>query len=465
MPAFVLAATDSPDKQESIKAVFEFIEVDVHLACDLASTREILDPNNDYLIAIVDLKDDVAQKEIIDLINQKIPALHVYLLKRQGTQQTSDDNTSLPKGATGLLEYPFQYRNLLGIIRQAEMEQKGSKKSTSYTLTGQSPQLKEIQSLIRHVSITEANVLILGESGTGKEVVARGIHNLSLRNDKPFVAVNCGAIPPELLESELFGHEKGAFTGAISTRKGRFELAEGGTLFLDEIGDMPFPMQVKLLRVIQEKTFERVGGTKTMTSDVRLIAATHQDLEKKIGEGKFRMDLYYRLNVFPIELDPLRKRPEDIPGLVKEFSLRMETEHKAPIEFDESAITALQNNSLPGNVREIENLVERLAILYPGETITYEKLPQRYQIHNTAMTADHVDLIVDTEQVQTVQPASDISEVKDLKNYLTNLEKSIIEQALQESDWVVAKAAKALSVQRTTLVEKIRKLEISQQAS
>jgi sigma-54 specific flagellar transcriptional regulator A len=347
----------------------------------------------------------------------------------------------------------------------------------SVSLTGQSSKLKEIQALIRHVAMTDANVLLLGESGTGKEVVARSIHFLSLRNDHPFIAVNCGAIPPELLESELFGHEKGAFTGAISTRKGRFELAEGGTLFLDEIGDMPLNMQVKLLRVLQERSFERVGGTKTMQANVRLIAATHQDLEKKIGEGKFRMDLFYRLNVFPIELPPLRDRVEDIPLLIREFSLRMELDHRSPIHFDAGAIQALSQHPLPGNVRELENLVERLAILYPGETITNQKLPARYQsallqplrtvelpifaatdssLHENAahdcVSAAHNGL----PQAHNVGLDSSI----DLKQYLYDLEKDLIQKALSNSDWVVAKAAKALSLQRTTLVEKIKKFEI-----
>jgi sigma-54 specific flagellar transcriptional regulator A len=351
---------------------------------------------------------------------------------------------------------------LLGVIRHAEQEgRRGvSSKSPSVSLTGSSRQLKEVQALIRHVAMTDANVLLLGESGTGKEVVARAIHHLSLRTDRPFVAVNCGAIPPELLESELFGHEKGAFTGAISTRKGRFELAEGGTLFLDEIGDMPLPMQVKLLRVLQERNYERVGGAKTMQSNVRLIAATHQDLEKKIGEGKFRMDLFYRLNVFPIELPALRDRPSDIPLLIREFAIRMELEHRSPIVFDEHAISALRNHPLPGNVRELENLVERLAILFPGETITNQKLPLRYQSENVVNIAASPPS--SHEQPVTAAPhhQTDLETGIDLKEYLTNLERSIIEKALEKSDWIVAKAAKSLSLQRTTLVEKIKKLDI-----
>ena len=202
-----------------------------------------------------------------------------------------------------------------------------SRKNTLFrSLVGQSHGIKEVRHLIEQVSSTEANVLILGESGTGKEVVARNIHYHSARRNGPFVPINCGAIPPDLLESELFGHEKGAFTGAITSRKGRFELAEGGTLFLDEIGDMPMPMQVKLLRVLQERCFERVGGNTTIRVDVRVIAATHRDLETMINDKSFREDLYYRLNVFPIEMPALRDRKDDIPLLLQELMTRMESE-------------------------------------------------------------------------------------------------------------------------------------------
>lgn len=458
MASYILAVSDNSAVLGQLKIVLGFIGTEpVGTSTDARSLGKALEQDQDYLIGLVMAENPKKQREAIELINNKVPSLPVYVLAEDV------QGASFHKGATGLLKYPLTYRQLLSVIREAENEKKDTHiHSTSPSLTGSSPQLKEIQSLIRHVSMTDANVLILGESGTGKEVVARTIHNLSLRNDKPFVAVNCGAIPPDLLESELFGHEKGAFTGAISTRKGRFELAEGGTLFLDEIGDMPYPMQVKLLRVIQEKTFERVGGAKSMKSDVRLIAATHQDLEKKIGEGKFRMDLYYRLNVFPIELEPLRNRPDDIPLLIKEFSTRMELDYNSPIDFDGSAIMALQSHHLPGNVRELENLVERLAILYPGETINNGKLPARYQLAQS--TASHHTATPDISLSEQISITPSSREIKDLKQYLTDLEKSVIEQALIDSNWVVAQAAKSLSLQRTTLVEKIKKLDIQQTA-
>ena len=318
----VLLVTDSDETAAKTITVFEFIDHQVVHASDAEQAGALLEEQK-CLVALVMLSDSQQQDVTISHINRNSPSLPIFLLQEEVDRERP---AKLPKQLAGVINYPVQYRDVLSLIRQAELDNKhqGARKKLSVSLTGNSPQVKSIEGLIRHVAMTDANVLLSGESGTGKEVVARSIHNLSLRADKPFVAVNCGAIPPELLESELFGHEKGSFTGAIHSRAGRFELAEGGTLFLDEIGDMPMPMQVKLLRVIQERTFERVGGTKTITSDVRLVAATHQDLEKRIGEGKFRLDLFYRLNVFPIELPPLRDRPDDIPLLIKEFAYKME---------------------------------------------------------------------------------------------------------------------------------------------
>jgi len=458
MTSAALIVSDDEEIVSKIATVFEFIDYNVVLAKSTASAIAALDKNKDFLIALIFLSNENEQNQVIALINKEIPSLPVYALHREPDMARP---SSIPKGITGYIRFPIHYRKLLGTIRKAELERKTSRsnKALSTSLTGNSPQIRKIEALIRHVSMTDANVLLLGESGTGKEVVARSIHHFSLRSGRPFVAINCGAIPAELLESELYGHEKGAFTGAISTRHGRFELAEGGTLFLDEIGDMPLPMQVKLLRVIQERTFERVGGTRTITSNVRLIAATHQDLEKRIGEGTFRMDLYYRLNVFPIELPPIRDRPGDIPLLIEKFSNRMELEHLSPIEFDASAINALSQHPLPGNVREIENLVERLAILYPGETITNEKLPQRYQLQDGTMQESTIGVQGSlADNLSSSQP--DGEGCIDLKHHLSSLEKSLIYQALKNSDWVVAKAAKSLSLQRTTLIQKIRKLEI-----
>lgn len=330
--------------------------------------------------------------------------------------------------------------------------------SNTPSVIGQSDAIVEAKRLIDYVAPTDATVLILGESGTGKEVIAQNIHDKSERRDMPFVPVNCGAIPEDLLESELFGHEKGAFTGAVRSRQGRFEMAQGGTLFLDEIGDMPQHMQVKLLRVLQERTFERVGGDETYKCDVRIIAATHQNLEALVEQGKFRMDLYYRLNVFPIEVAPLRERISDLPLLVEEFCERMFESTGHSLEFSECALAALSDYSWPGNVRELSNLTERLGVLFPDRRIRAQDLPSRY----APALKDAATLVAITSNSPEAATTSaiDIEGGIDLREKLQKIEISLIREALESSDWVVARSAKLLNLQRTTLVEKMRKYSI-----
>ncbi|MBT8065949.1 MAG: sigma 54-interacting transcriptional regulator, partial [Gammaproteobacteria bacterium] len=292
--------------------------------------------------------------------------------------------------------------------------------------------------------------LITGESGTGKEVVARLIHDLSGR-EGPFIAINCGAIPEHLLESELFGHERGAFTGAVKARAGRFEQAKGGTFFLDEIGDMPPVMQVKLLRVLEERVVERVGGTTSIPVDVRLIAATHRDLPKRIEEGKFREDLYYRLSVFPIDILPLRERPADIAPLVREFVRRMNEEKSVDLHISADALRSLEAYSFPGNVRELANLVERLAVVKPDGKVAAEDLP--WAVSGERPTPETDVEILGANIASTSLPVGGI----DLKQYLAKIEQDMIHNALDESDGVVQRAAELLGMGRTTLVEKIRR--------
>jgi sigma-54 specific flagellar transcriptional regulator A len=310
---------------------------------------------------------------------------------------------------------------------------------------GRSTAINGLDRLMRQVAGYDSTVLIRGESGCGKELVARRIHELSARSRGPFVPVNCGAIPRELLESELFGHEKGAFTGALTTRIGRFELAEGGTLFLDEIGDMSFDMQVKLLRVLQERVFERVGSGEQRRANVRILAATHRDLEARARAGEFREDLFFRLNVFPIVVPPLRERAEDLPSLIDDLVRRGEAEGRPSITFTQVALDCLACYSWPGNVRELQNLIERLAILHPNQTIDREQLPvpigeRRRNIEPAVATIPKTGL--------------------DLREYLSNIEKQLIRSALDQADGTVAHAAKLLKLQRTTLVEKLRKYEL-----
>ncbi|EKB19484.1 sigma-54 dependent transcriptional regulator [Aeromonas veronii] len=342
-------------------------------------------------------------------------------------------------------------------------------------LVGKGKGIQEVRRLISQVAETDANVLILGESGTGKEVVARAIHELSARSSGPFVPINCGAIPAELLESELFGHEKGAFTGAIAARRGRFELAQGGTLFLDEIGDMPMPMQVKLLRVLQERLFDRVGGGKPIQADVRIIAATHRDLEALIRSQGFREDLYYRLNVFPIETPPLRERIDDIPLLLQELLNRHAEQHHSVIRLTQRALESLMQYPWPGNVRELSNLLERLLILYPQQIVDVADLPSRYRLlpcepRDERLTElDERDALaaVFQEPPELDHPLASARTMQlpeegvNLKEMLADLEVELIRQALESQDGVVARAADLLGMRRTTLVEKMKKYGMS----
>ncbi len=352
------------------------------------------------------------------------------------------------------------------------------------SLVGNSKAMQQVKKLILQVAKTDASVLILGESGTGKEVVAQCLHAVSNRATKTFVPINCGAIPGELLESELFGHERGAFTGAITARKGRFEMAEQGSIFLDEIGDMPLPMQVKLLRVLQERIYERVGGNKSFECDVRVIAATHRNLEDNIAEGKFREDLFYRLNVFPIEIPSLKERPEDIPDLLNFMFNKIKGMNREIPNITEKAMIALQQYPWPGNVRELGNVAERLSILFPGLRVDYDDLPERYQVELTSdiilKVAEHSS--PEEELNDSDEPKQSIPQEKssveglpeepkprypsledglDLKSYLVEMEVQLIQKALVQTEGNVSKAAKLLQTNRTTLVEKIRKFNLN----
>ena len=344
------------------------------------------------------------------------------------------------------LELPLRRSQLVRLLQRAERYRGRDRR---HRLTGDSNSIRQVRQSIEQVADFDTNVLITGESGTGKELVARTIHDLSERAEMPFVPINCGAIPPDLLESELFGHEKGAFTGAITSRTGRFELAEGGTLFLDEIGDMSLDMQVKLLRVLQERVFQPIGSDKTRHCDVRIIAATHKDLPRAVESGEFREDLYFRLNVFPIEMPPLYKRVSDLPQLLNELLVQHGGAKNGELRVSSEALQVLAAYRWPGNIRELSNLVERLAIVKPTGLIDVDDLPPRYR---------QPDSIPDAEP-NPVTIAMQLTE-SNLKEHLAAVEQELIGQALTASDGVVAKAARMLHVQRTTLVEKIGKYQI-----
>jgi sigma-54 specific flagellar transcriptional regulator A len=387
------------------------------------------------------------------------------------------------------LQFPFKHTTLAAALRvpvEASLEEAGDVCMPS----GSSPAVREASALIRQVAAHDSSVLILGESGTGKELAARAIHDASPRRQRPFVAINCGAIPAELLESELFGHEKGSFTGAIAARKGRFEIAEGGTLFLDEIGDMSLPMQVKLLRVLQERVFERVGNHTPIRCNVRIIAATHRNLEESITRGAFREDLFYRLNVFPIEMPALRTRIGDLPLLVKDFSDRNVDAGRSKVELTARAMKVLSVYSWPGNVRELGNLIERLSILCPNRRVDGAELPLKYRPPavlaqlNLDAIPDELPPVEEPEEAEEVIALDDREVISllveqdsgetvvqlpaeglDLRDHLFTIERGLIQQALSRSGGTVAHAARLLKLRRTTLVEKLRKFQMLNEAA
>ena len=315
-------------------------------------------------------------------------------------------------------------------------------------IAGVSKGLMAVLDRVRKVARSDSSVLITGESGTGKELIARAIHKNSARKDGPMVVINCGAIPSELLESELFGHERGAFTGAHRARTGRFEIADKGTIFLDEIGDMSPDLQVKLLRALQERRFERVGGSQTIAVDIRVISATNKNLTAAIEDNKFREDLYYRLNVIPINILPLRERPEDIMPLVDHFQAgfaRRNTEYIHKV-FPDSVKQVLKTYKWPGNIRELENLVERLSVLVEGDTVSIDDLPG-------CMTGAEKD-------VPPVCVTGVFQNNIGFNDAVESYQKSLITHALKKTGWVKARAAEMLKMNRTTLVEKIKKMDI-----
>ena len=436
----------------------------------LASSREVL------CVLVGDVSSAGGTSSLLKTLATWDEFLPVLLL---GDISSADLPEDQRRRVLSSLEMPPSYSKLLDSLHRAQVyremydhvRERGRHREPNLfrSLVGTSRAIQHVRQMMQQVADTDASVLILGESGTGKEVVARNLHYHSKRRDAPFVPVNCGAIPAELLESELFGHEKGAFTGAITSRAGRFELANGGTLFLDEIGDMPLSMQVKLLRVLQERTFERVGSNKTQSADVRIIAATHKNLESMIEVGAFREDLYYRLNVFPIEMAPLRERVEDIPLLMNELISRMEHEKRGSIRFNSGAIMSLCSHAWPGNVRELANLVERMAIMHPYGVIGVAELPKKFRYVD-----DEDEQLVDSlrsdmeERVAINNATPDFvasailpPEGLDLKDYLGGLEQVLIQQALDDANGIVARAAERLRIRRTTLVEKMRKYGMS----
>jgi sigma-54 specific flagellar transcriptional regulator A len=456
----ILLVDNDRTRSECLHQCLEFFEAGEIHTTDYSDWRETLRHIDQVELLFIGPEPEGQQAaDVAAGVRDNSPQVRVILLKPdEGNEHGNDSNAS---DSRLVLRFPPRHRELHALLIDARSKQTGGSDRPSHlfrSLVGHSAAVNQVKSLAQKVAATDATVLVLGESGTGKEVLARNIHYASRRREGAFVPINCGAIPENLLESELFGHEKGAFTGAISNRKGRFELADSGTIFLDEIGDMPLPMQVKMLRVLQERVFERVGSCKSIPTNARIVAATHRDLNTLIEEEKFREDLFYRLNVFPIEMPPLRDRAEDIPILVNDLIERNHHERNAPIRFTRRAIECLQAYRWPGNVRELANLMERLSILHPNDVVDVRQLPEKI----TGVWSDASPARPVSDGDDTTTPLHESStrlprEGLDLKDYLGNLECTLIMQALEDSDQVVARAAQLLRMRRTTLVEKMRK--------
>ncbi|MDP6651105.1 MAG: sigma-54 dependent transcriptional regulator [Gammaproteobacteria bacterium] len=485
----ILLIDDNEKSRHDLETVLAFIGESVIPATSNYWQAPVAEATNrpaDIAVAIVGA---CKQTELVSLLTE----IHEW---EKGTPFVLVGEHDIPAGLhdelliriTASLDSELRHQPLLDALHKAKLFHEHFNRLRDFdgvrdynmfrSLVGSSDAVQRVRQMMGQVANTEVSVLITGESGTGKEVVARNLHLNSSRSEQPFVPINCGAISRELLESELFGHEKGAFTGAITSRAGRFELADGGTLFLDEIGDMPLNMQVKLLRVLQERSFERVGGAKTIQTDVRIIAATHQDLEQMVEEGEFRQDLYYRLNVFPIEMSSLRQRAEDVPLLLNELISIMESEQRGSVRFNSGAIASLCRHPWLGNVRELANLVERMAIMYPHGIVGVNDLPENFR-HLGDVEASQLDVREEgpAEQADSVVSIDAGSLPKDstadailpltgldLKEYLANLEKDLIAQALSDCGGVVARAADRLQLRRTTLVEKMRKYKLTKKA-
>ena len=456
-----LVIDNDPERAGNTRTVLEFLGHASQLRAVADGIHAVDQLEGIDVVVLAPVEADNGLLETFRAIKSGQPHLPVIAMMAEGTLNPWDQE--IDAGSVAWIPLPLRHSGLQDALQLVQVYREnrhldGETRSPELfrNLSGTSPMVHRVRKLIEQVAQTEATVLLTGESGTGKEVVARKIHYHSLRRYKPFVPVNCGAIPSELLESELFGHEKGAFTGAINMRRGRFEMSAGGTLFLDEIGDMSMTMQVKLLRVLQERTFERVGSNESRIADARIVAATHSNLEQAIRDGRFREDLFYRLNVFPIEVPPLRQRSEDLPLLVKDLVQRLVAQKQASVSLSSDALLLLQAYRWPGNVRELANLIERLVILYPGGVVEAEHLPAKYR---AAADPPVRQTDPDTRDDLAGAPGASAlpSEGLDLKAYLNALERGFIEQALNEAGGVVSHAAKCLHMGRTTLVEKMRK--------
>jgi two-component system, NtrC family, nitrogen regulation response regulator NtrX len=448
--AKILIVDDEASIREALRQLFEYESHEVSLAGQAAEAMEKLKTVRPDLVFLDVKLPGMDGLEVLARIKEVDPGALVVMISGHGTIDTAVEATR--RGAYDFLEKPLDSDRLLLTLRNAlaikglsaSVERLQSEVESRYEIVGGSFQIRQVLERIERVAPADARVLVTGENGTGKELVARAIHRLSPRKDAPFVEVNCAAIPSELIESELFGHIKGSFTGAVADRAGKFEQADGGTLFLDEIGDMSPAAQAKVLRALEEGVVTRVGGSKPIRVDVRVIAATNKKLEEEIAGGAFREDLFYRLNVVPIALPPLRERRDDIPMLVRHFIQRMaRTDGLPPRSFSPEALARLQELPWPGNVRELRNTVERLLILSPSAQVRREDVEQLV-----------------TGRGEALGLGSELLTAPTFNEFKDRAERAYILQKLREHDWNVSETARAVDMPRSNLYKKIEKYEL-----
>jgi len=455
MPS-ILIIDDEPGIRTTLASILEDEKYKVFVAEDALAGMEILKREIIDIIFLDVLLPNMGGIKALEIIRKEWPVTEVIMISGHANIEMAVSAVKL--GAFDFLEKPLSLDKVLTVCRNAlaikklREENKTLKKTYSFSsedIIGTSAQARDIRETVKQAAASDARILITGENGTGKEVIARAIHSCSSRADNPFIDVNCAAIPETLIESELFGHEKGAFTDAVSTRKGRFELAHGGTLFLDEIGDMSLSAQAKVLRVIQEQKIERVGGEKTIETDVRIIAATNQDLEEACKDGRFRQDLFFRLNVIPIHSPPLRERKEDIPHLLCHFLKVLGKE----TTLESGAMELLSEHNWPGNVRELKNLAERIAVMHQGNVINKEDLGKLLNIKAK-------------KPLNTVQTTAENTITSDIfeQNYndaKDSFEKQYLEFQLSKNNGIISRTAEAIGIYPSNLHAKIRKYGIT----
>ncbi|MDA0708065.1 MAG: nitrogen regulation protein NR(I) [Proteobacteria bacterium] len=448
---------------------------DVRLTSNASTLwRWVANGEGDLVITDVMMPDENGLDMLIR-IKKLRPNLPVIVMSAQNTLMTAVK--AAERGAYEYLPKPFDLDELKLVIKKGlSPKSKKIKKSEpveeEMPLIGRSAAMQDVYRVMARLMNTDLTVMITGETGTGKELVARALHDFGKRRNAPFIAINMAAIPKELIESELFGHEKGSFTGAIARNTGRFEQAKGGTLFLDEIGDMPMEAQTRLLRVLQEGEYTSVGGARTVKVDVRIIAATHRQLKLLIAQGLFREDLYYRLNVVPINLPPLRKRKDDIDDLIRHFFNTFANDHKVPAKFmDKQALDFLKTYNWPGNIRELENFTQKLAALVPEDIITFDNVCNELQSHSFEETAEEGDIKISDETIQqsihrhlkkyfNAHPGTELPPNGLYSRILSELEKPLIELSLEATHGNQIKAAELLGLNRNTLRKKIKELKI-----